>query len=112
MNNFDFNSLNESNGVKEFDNKIFETIIKSIPEQIIYPSDKFTNFIINDQHVQFYKLDILLNLNWIKNLQIFYTYNDIFYNFTRSYGISPNIELHPRTYSINSKNGRYVLRTK
>ena len=32
MNNFDFNILNESNGVKEFDNKIFETIIKSIPE--------------------------------------------------------------------------------
>jgi len=32
MNNFNFNSLNESNGVKEFDNKIFETIVKSIPE--------------------------------------------------------------------------------
>ena len=32
MNNFDSNSLNESNGVKEFDNKIFEMIIKSIPE--------------------------------------------------------------------------------
>ena len=68
MNNFDFNSLNESNGVKEFDNKIFEMIIKSIPEEIIQPSNKFTNFIIADQPVQFYKLDILLNLNWIKNL--------------------------------------------
>ena len=32
MNNFDFNSLNESNGVKDFDNKIFETIIKFIPK--------------------------------------------------------------------------------
>ena len=32
MNNFDFNSLNESNWVKEFNNKIFEMIIKSIPK--------------------------------------------------------------------------------
>ena len=68
MNNFDFNSLNESNGVKEFDNKIFEMIIKSIPKWIIQPFNKFTNFIIAEQPVQFYKLDILLNLNWIKNL--------------------------------------------
>ena len=98
MNNFDFNSLNESNGVKEFDNKIFEMIIKSIPKQIIQPSNKFTNFIIADQPVQFYKLGILLNLNWIKNLQIFYTYNDTFYNFIHSYGISPNLELNPKEH--------------
>lgn len=95
MNNFDFNSLNESQGVKEFNNIIFETTIKSIPRQLLQPSNMITHFIIDGEPVEFHELDIELNLGWIKTLKIFYTYDDMFYQYTHAYDVSPNIKLNP-----------------
>ena len=94
MDNFDFNSLNESWGIKEFNNDEFENLIKSIPQQFLYETNKTKEFLVDKHTIKFYKLDIQLNLSWIKNLQIFYTYNDIFYYYFQTYGISPNVPLN------------------
>ena len=80
---FNFNSLNESNGSIFFNDEHFKKKVEYIVELIKRPTNDmgiiaFKDDFRNSYNIQFYHKEINLFLSWIDKLDIYYTYDKTF----------------------------------